>query len=141
MEDYRFRLPIRYGSCVLTLVMLHYFHVDPFLAGAEELPLTRNIPIPDFQNRTSDTKTYDFDAPPEGMFRSIVLSETFEEEMGFQRTHEIVPVRPTDQVHRLQTSPTLSVVPVVRPMLSGGGSRPRWERRREPGCDVHRAGG
>ena len=33
------------------------------------------------------------------MFRSIVLSETFEEEVGFQRTHEIVPVRPTDQFH------------------------------------------
>jgi hypothetical protein len=99
MGEYRFRLPVWCGSCVLTLVMLQHFHADPFLVSAEELPLTRNIPIPEFQNGTSDTKPYNFDAPPEGMFLSIVLSETFEEELGFQRTHEIVPVRPTERFH------------------------------------------
>jgi hypothetical protein len=67
------------------------------LVCAQELPFTRNVPIPEFQNRTQDMHQYDFDAPPEGMFRSIVLSESFEEELGSQRTHEIVPVRPTEQ--------------------------------------------
>jgi hypothetical protein len=65
--------------------------------GAEEFPLTRNVPIPEFQNRTHDIQQYNFDAPPGGMFRSIVLSESFEEELGFQRTHEIVPVKPTEE--------------------------------------------
>ena len=64
---------------------------------AEELPLTHNVPVPDFQNRTETPKPYNFDAPPQGMFRNIVLAEGFEEELGFQRTHEIVPVRPTEQ--------------------------------------------
>jgi hypothetical protein len=64
---------------------------------AEELPLTRNVPIPEYQNRPEHTKPYNFDAPPEGMFRTIVLAEGFDEELGFQRTHEIVPVKPTEQ--------------------------------------------
>ena len=67
------------------------------LAWAEDLPLTHNVPVPDFQNRTESAKPYNFDAPPEGMFRRIVLAEGFDEEMGFQRTHEIVPVKPTEQ--------------------------------------------
>jgi hypothetical protein len=45
---------------------------------AEELPLTKNVPVTEFQNRTQDAKPYDFDAPPQG-------------------THEIVPVRPTER--------------------------------------------
>ncbi|MCC2640425.1 MAG: exported protein of unknown function [Nitrospira sp.] len=69
----------------------------PGLLWAEDLPLTHNLPIPDFQNRTESTKAYNFDAPPEGMFRHIVLAEGFDEELGFQRTHEIVPVQPTEQ--------------------------------------------
>ena len=67
------------------------------LLWAEDLPLTHNVPVPDFQNRTESPKPYNFDAPPQGMFRNIVLAEEFEEELGFQRTHEIVPVRPTEQ--------------------------------------------
>ena len=67
------------------------------LLWAEDLPLTHNTPIPDFQNRTDSAKPYDFDAPPEGMFRRIVLAEGFDEELGFQRTHEIIPVKPTEQ--------------------------------------------
>lgn len=65
--------------------------------GAEELPLTENVPISEFQNRTEDVKTYDFDAPPEGIFRSITLAEDFEERLGFHRTHEIVPINPTER--------------------------------------------
>ncbi len=67
------------------------------LLRADDLPLTHNVPIPDFQNRTESPKPYNFDAPPQGMFRSIVLAEGFDEELGFQRTHEIVPVRPTER--------------------------------------------
>ena len=66
-------------------------------ALAEDLPLTRNLPIPEFQNHAQDAKPYNFDAPPEGMFRSITMAEGFEEELGFRRTHEIVPVKPTDR--------------------------------------------
>jgi hypothetical protein len=64
---------------------------------AEELPLTENVPISEFQNRVQDAIPYDFDAPPKGMFRSIATAEDFEEQLGFQRTHEIVPVRPTER--------------------------------------------
>ncbi len=31
------------------------------------------------------------------MFRSITMAEDFEEELGFRRTHEIVPVTPTER--------------------------------------------
>lgn len=66
-------------------------------ATAEDLPMTRNVPMWEFQNRQTDTKPYDFDAPPEGMFRSITTAEGFEEELGFRRTHEIVPISPTEE--------------------------------------------
>jgi len=64
---------------------------------AEDLPLTKNLPIPEFQNKTEDVRPYDFDAPPQGMFLSITTAEGFEEELGFRRTHEIVPVKPTER--------------------------------------------
>ncbi|HET8580698.1 MAG TPA: hypothetical protein VFL31_06845, partial [Nitrospiraceae bacterium] len=63
---------------------------------ADEFPFTKNVPIPEFQNRQEDVRPYNFDAPPEGIFRSIQFAEGFEEEMGFRRTHEIVPVSPTE---------------------------------------------
>jgi len=66
-------------------------------AHAEELPLTENVPMSEFQNRTEDAKAYDFDAPPQGMFRSITLAEDFEERLGFLRTHEIVPIKSTER--------------------------------------------
>jgi hypothetical protein len=66
-------------------------------APSEELPLTENVPISEFQNRTEDVKAYDFDAPPQGMFRSIAMAEDFEERLGVLRTHEIVPLRPTER--------------------------------------------
>lgn len=65
--------------------------------GAGELPIMKNLPVPDFQNRAQDAKPYDFDAPPGGMFRSITMAEGFEEEVGFRQTHEIVPINPTER--------------------------------------------
>jgi len=50
---------------------------------AEELPLTKNVPVTEFQNRAQDAKPYDFDAPPQGMFRSITMAEDFDEQLGF----------------------------------------------------------
>ncbi|MCP9441899.1 MAG: hypothetical protein NNA20_04840 [Nitrospira sp.] len=80
----------------------------PSGSRAEELPLTENVPISEFQNRAEDVKGYDFDAPPEGLFRSITTAENFEEEIGHLRTHEIVPVRPTN---RFSTdTPTIFIV-------------------------------
>ena len=64
---------------------------------AEDLPIIKNPSIPNFQNRVEDAKPYDFDAPPQGMFRTITLAEGFEEELGYRRTHEIVPVKPTEE--------------------------------------------
>ena len=64
---------------------------------AAELPITKNSPIHDFQNRPQDVTPYDFDAPPQGLFRTITTAEGFDEELGFHRTHEIVPVKPTDR--------------------------------------------
>ncbi len=64
---------------------------------AEELPLTRNVPIDQFQNRVEDVRPYDFNAPPQGMFLAIETAEGFDEAEGFRRTHEIVPVNPTDR--------------------------------------------
>lgn len=66
-------------------------------AVSEELPLTENVPISEFQNRTEDVNAYDFDAPPQGMFRSIAMAEDFEERLGFLRAHEIVPVKPKER--------------------------------------------
>jgi hypothetical protein len=64
---------------------------------AEELPITKNSSISEFQNRTEDITPYNFDAPPQGLFRTITTAEGFDEELGFQRTHQIVPVKPTDR--------------------------------------------
>ena len=64
---------------------------------AAELPITKNSSIPDFQNRAQDIVPYDFDAPPQGLFRTITTAEGFDEELGVHRTHEIVPVKPTDR--------------------------------------------
>ncbi len=67
------------------------------LALAEDLPISPNPSITDFQLRQQDVTPYDFNAPPQGMFRSITMSEGFDEELGFRRTHEIVPVKPGDR--------------------------------------------
>ncbi|MFM8552642.1 MAG: hypothetical protein ACKOCD_10130, partial [Nitrospiraceae bacterium] len=75
----------------LTLLLLSW----PALVPAEELPLTRDLPIQEFQNK-AETPSYNFDAPPGGIFRSILVAEGFDEELGFRRTHEIVPINPTE---------------------------------------------
>ena len=62
---------------------------------AEDPPLTGDVPISEFQNK-HENRSYDFDATPEGIFREIRFAEGFEEELGFRRTHEIVPVRATE---------------------------------------------
>ena len=67
------------------------------LLSAEELPIVKDPSINEFQNRSEDAKPYDFDAPPQGLFRTITMAEGFEEELGYRRTHEIVPVKPTDR--------------------------------------------
>lgn len=64
---------------------------------AEELPILKESSINDFQNGSQDAKPYDFDAPPQGLFRSITMAEGFEEELGYRRTHEIVPIKPTER--------------------------------------------
>ena len=95
MPGFDRRAPQRASLLIGSLAWLCILLGPP--ARAEELPITKNPSIPDFQNRTHDTKPYDFDAPPEGMFRSITMAEGFDEELSFRRTHEIVPVKPTDQ--------------------------------------------
>jgi hypothetical protein len=82
-------------------------------ADAEQPPVTRDVPIQEFQNPDTFVPNYDFDATPKGLFRSIQFSEGFEEQMGFQRTHEIVPVNPTDVFQT--SSPTVYVVFSVFP--------------------------
>jgi hypothetical protein len=67
------------------------------LASAEdEIKLTPNASIQDFQNRHEDVKPYNFDAPPEGLVRTIQFAESFDEEMGVHRSHVIVPVNVKD---------------------------------------------
>jgi hypothetical protein len=82
----------RFFSMVLVALM-----ADPASVWAGDLPITKNLPIPEFQNKPQDATPYDFDAPPQGMFRAITMAEGFEEEMGFRQTHEIVPVNPTER--------------------------------------------
>ncbi|MDK2742077.1 MAG: hypothetical protein H8K03_10000 [Nitrospira sp.] len=88
MRNEAFRL----GGIVIAGCLLWYQ-----AAVAEDLPLSGNLPISEFQNRSQDVKAYDFDAPPQGMFRSITTAEGFEEQLSWRQTHEIVPIKPTDQ--------------------------------------------
>ena len=81
------------GALAITLGLWSW--CGPFLA--EELPILKDASISDFQNRSEDAKPYDFDAPPQGLFRTITMAEGFEEELGYRRTHEIVPLKPTEQ--------------------------------------------
>lgn len=85
------------NHCVILILCFVPWSLIALNVFGEDLPLTKNPSIPEFQNRLEDTKPYDFDAPPQGMFRSITLAEGFDEELGFRRTHEIVPVKPTEQ--------------------------------------------
>ena len=68
--------------------------------------------VPDLQDK-NPLPPYDFNNPPKGLFRSIETAEGFEEEMGFRRTHEIVPVKPTETFH--PASPAVYIVFSVFP--------------------------
>lgn len=81
------------GALAITLGLWSW--CGPLLA--EELPILKDASINDFQNRSEDAKPYDFDAPPQGLFRTITMAEGFEEELGYRRTHEIVPLKPTER--------------------------------------------
>src|SRR5262249_25659258 len=83
--------------CAMVLLLGLWSCLWCSLLLAEELPIVKDSSINDFQNHSEDTKPYDFDAPPQGLFRSITMAEGFEEELGYRRTHEIVPVKPTDR--------------------------------------------
>jgi hypothetical protein len=67
------------------------------IGGAEQLPITENVPMSEFQNRSNEVPAYDFDAAPQGMFRSIVMAEGFEEQLGWHQTHEVIPIKPADE--------------------------------------------
>lgn len=84
----------RQGAIVTVMILA--LSALPRLQAAE-LPIIKNPPVPDFQNRPQDVIPYDFDAPPQGLFLTITTAEGFDEELGFRRTHEIVPVKPTDR--------------------------------------------
>ena len=86
----------RAGRGAIAAVIVIGLSALPTLQAAE-LPITKDAPISDFQNRQQDVIPYDFDAPPQGLFHTITTAEGFDEELGFQRTHEIVPVKPTDR--------------------------------------------
>jgi hypothetical protein len=86
----------RVGRGAVAAVIVIALSALPALQAAE-LPIIKNSPIPDFQNRPQDVVPYDFDAPPQGLFRTITTAEGFDEELSFHRTHEIVPVKPTDR--------------------------------------------
>lgn len=81
---------------VIAAVIIMALSALPALQAAE-LPITKIFPIPEVQNRSQDAAPYDFDAPPQGLFLAITTAEGFDEELGFHRTHEIVPVKPTDR--------------------------------------------
>ncbi len=86
----------RAGRGTITAVFFIALSALPALQAAE-LPISKNSSIPDFQDRPQDVTPYDFDAPPQGLFHTITTAEGFDEELGFHRTHEIVPVKPTDR--------------------------------------------
>jgi hypothetical protein len=83
------RLPI-----LLLSLPLCVWHAAVF---AEELPLIKAPSNLDLESRSENVTSYDFDAPPQGLFRSITMAEGFDEELGFRRTHEIVPIKPTER--------------------------------------------
>ena len=86
--------PTELGAIAAVIVII--LSALPALLAAE-LPITKNSSVSDFQNRPQDVAPYDFDAPPQGLFRTITMAEGFDEELGFHRTHEIVPVKPADR--------------------------------------------
>ena len=70
--------------------------VSPGPAGAERPPLTKNVPVWEFQNQGQDSG-YDFNAPPRGMFLRIQFAESFDQELGPRQTYDFVPINPTTE--------------------------------------------
>ena len=68
-------------------------------AGAERPPLTKNVPISEFQNKAGESG-YDLNAPPKGFFHTIQFAKDIDEDVGFRRAHDVVPIDPTDQFGR-----------------------------------------
>lgn len=97
----RFRLRLRAGFFSVTFQLILLFAFLGVGAG-----LAADGP-PDLQDQ-NPLPSYDFDKPPEGLFRAIQTAEGFEEELGFRRTHEIVPVKPTDVF--LSSTPAVYIV-------------------------------
>jgi hypothetical protein len=125
-------------------IVVTVWALSGLLGIAEELPLTENVPMSEFQNRTEDVKAYDFDAPPQGLFRSITMAEDFEERLGSLRTHEIVPIKPSGcsrHFHRVLAASALSGLHRVRslPVRTGGGCQTGDDRQRRR--HAHRSGG
>src|SRR6476660_6976425 len=117
--------------------ILAFIVAGPFIHGigqADDAPITRNVPIPDFQN-PNDTKSYDFDTTPQGLFLSIQFAEGFEDEIGYRRSNRIVSPRFV-RLYDLQTAPASGIVPGVRPVLSRGGGRSRPEDTSRARYDV-----
>jgi hypothetical protein len=81
---------------VAFVVLLSFCFLRPGTTAAEEIELTPNVPIPEFQNK-AENPSYDFNAPPRGLFLDVQLAEGFEHEIGFRQSHDVVPVRPTDR--------------------------------------------
>ena len=106
-QDTMVRMTRRTKQRVIAAVILIALSLPQTLLAAE-LPITKNSSISDFQNRLQDITPYDFDAPPKGLFHTITTAEGFDEELGAQRTHEIVPVQPTDRFH--PTTPSVFIV-------------------------------
>lgn len=77
------------GSCFLLLVLL------ALPLKAERPPLTPNVPVWKFQNN-GQASGYDTNSPPKGLFQKIQFSKNYEQELSERRTHEIVPVDPTE---------------------------------------------
>jgi hypothetical protein len=83
------------GGAIAAVIVIGLLALPTLYAA--ELPITKDAPISDFQNHPQDVIPYDFDAPPQGLFLTITTAEGYDEELGFRRTHEIVPVNPTDR--------------------------------------------
>ena len=57
-------MAIRPSLCSWMLLVAWLSSVQ--IGVAEQLPITENVPMSEFQNRSDEVPAYDFDAPPTG---------------------------------------------------------------------------